>query len=457
MSLTELMILKNLTHNEEYCRKVLPYVKSAYFSEDKYRTLYDIIDNYFEHYNNVPTTNALRISLDSVNINDNLYGNVVSVVEVLDEYIKEDLEYVVNTTEDWCQERALYNAVLESISIIDGDGEKDKGQLPKILSDALAVSFDNNVGHNFIDDYKKRFDFYNEKEEKIPFHLDKFNKITNGGVPRKTLNIAMAGTGVGKSLFMCDLAASHMMGGYNVLYITLEMSEEKIAERVDANLLDIPIHQLKELSFDVYTKRIDRVKKKSTGRLIIKEYPTASASVSHFNHLLNELWIKNTFKPDVIFIDYLNICSSSRLKNGSNVNSYTLIKSIAEEVRGLAVEHNVPIFSATQVNRQGFVSSDIGLEDTSESFGLPATADLMFALMSNDELEQMNQIMVKQLKNRYNDPNVTKRFVVGIDKSKMRLYDVSDNAQSTITNEKGSNDATTKNFNKRIGNVEIVL
>mgnify|MGYP003963963331 FL=1 len=458
MSLTELTILKNLINNDEYCRKVIPYIESEYFSDDRYKLIYNMVDEYIVKYNNRPSLNSLYIGIDSMDGVESLYTSTKDVIDVLGDCVKEDLEYLLDTTEEWCKERALYNGILESIGIIDDDkGTKDKGEIPKILTEALAVSFDNNVGHDFVNDYKERWEFYHRVEEKIPFGIDKFNKITKGGLSRKTLNIAMAGTGVGKSLFMCDLAASHICSGFNVLYITLEMSEEKIAERIDANLLDTPIQKLSELPLDIYTKRIDRAKSKITGKLIIKEYPTASASTNHFKHLLNELWLKISFKPDVIFIDYLNICTSSRLKGGSNVNSYTYVKSIAEELRGLAVEYNVPLVSATQVNRQGFVSSDFGLEDTSESFGLPATADLMFALISSEEMDDLNQIMIKQLKNRYNDPNMTKRFVVGVDKSKMRLYDVSDSAQSNISNESGGQNYTGVGNNKRIGNVEIVL
>ena len=343
--------------------------------------------------------------------------------------------------------------MLESIQIIDGKTQKDKGALPKLLQDALAVSFDNHIGHDFIDDYEERYDFYQKKEERIPFHLEKFNQITKGGLPNKTLNIALAGTGVGKSLFMCDLAASHLMMGKNVLYVTLEMAEEKIAERIDANLLNVNIQQVSEMPKDLFVKKIERVQSKTTGKLIVKEYPTASANANHFRHLLQELLLKRNFIPDIIYIDYLNICASARIKHGANVNSYSYIKSIAEELRGLAVENNVPIVSATQTTRSGYTNTDVGLEDTSESFGLPATADFMFALISTEELEELSQLLVKQLKNRYNDPNNHKRFVVGIDRPKMRLYDAEENAQEELTDV--SPTVSTNSKKSEIGKFEI--
>jgi archaellum biogenesis ATPase FlaH len=368
-------------------------------------------------------------------------------------------DWLVDTTEKWCKDRALYLAIMESIQIIDGnDKTQDKGSLPKILSDALAVSFDNNIGHDFIEDFESRFEFYQRVEERIPFHLDMLNKITKGGLVNKSLNIALAGTGVGKSLFMCDVAANHLMMGKNVLYITLEMSEEKIAERIDANLLNVPISQVESMPKDLFEKKIEKLRQKTTGKLIVKEYPTASANANHFRHLIQELALKKNFVPDIIYIDYLNICTSSRIKQGGSVNSYTYIKSIAEEIRGLAVENNLPIVSATQTTRSGYTNSDVGLEDTSESFGLPATADLMFALISTEELQELDQILVKQLKNRYNDPNVNKRFVVGIDRPKMRLYDAEDAAQDELITEQ--QDSTFKsNFGqrKKLGSVEIKI
>jgi replicative DNA helicase len=432
----ELAILKNLVYNEDYLRKVLPFLKTDYFSDRTERTLFNEITSFTETYNTPPTTEALAIAVKEKNT---LTDDEVTKCE---EYIKEieshrttetEIQWLVDKTEGFCQEKAIYNGVLRAISILDGkDKTHDKGSIPSLLSDALAVSFDTTVGHDYLENSDARFEFYHRKEERIPFDLDCFNKITKGGLPAKTLNIALAGTGVGKSLFMCHVAAGAMVQGKNVLYITLEMAEEKIAERIDANLLNVTLDDLMDLPKDMYDKKVARVKEKVTGKLIIKEYPTASASVTHFRTLLNELNLKRSFKPDIIFIDYLNICCSSRIKAGANINSYTYVKSIAEELRGLAVEYNVPIVSATQTTRSGFTSSDPGLEDTSESFGLPATADLMFALISSEELEEMGQIMVKQLKNRYNDPTYYKRFTVGVDRAKMKLYDVEQSAQQGL-------------------------
>mgnify|MGYP003346745296 CR=1 FL=1 len=432
----EQTILKNLIYNEEYLRKVLPFLKTEYFNELTERTLFNEITSFTETYNNTPTTEAIEIAIREKR---NLTADEVQRCE---DYLKEitthkdektQVEWLVDKTEKFCQEKAIYNAVLGSISILDGkDKAHDKGQIPKLLSDALSVSFDSSVGHDYLNDSDSRYDFYHRKEERIPFDLDLFNKITKGGLPNKTLNIALAGTGVGKSLFMCHVAAGCMVQGKNVLYITLEMSEEKIAERIDANLLNVTVDDLMQLPKDLYDKKVAKVRDKTTGKLIINEYPTASASAIHFRTLLNELNLKRSFTPDIIFVDYLNICCSSRLKAGANVNSYTYVKAIAEELRGLAVEFGVPIVSATQTTRSGFTSSDPGLEDTSESFGLPATADLMFALISSEELEGMGQIMVKQLKNRYNDPNYFKRFVIGIDRAKMKLFDVEASAQHDI-------------------------
>ena len=432
----EQTILKNLIYNEEFLRKVLPFLKNEYFSDLTERTLFNEITSFTETYNTTASIEAVGIAIKE---RRNLTSDEV---EKCESYLKEieankqtetEIQWLVDRTEKFCQEKAIYNAVLGSISILDGkDKSHDKGQIPKILSDALAVSFDNSVGHDYLQDSDDRFDFYHRVEERIPFDLEYFNKITKGGLPNKTLNVALAGTGVGKSLFMCHCAAGAMVQGKNVLYLTLEMSEEKIAERIDANLLNVTIDDLMDLPKDMYDKKVARVREKTTGKLIIKEYPTASASVIHFRTLLNELNLKRSFVPDIIFVDYLNICCSSRIKAGSNINSYTYVKAIAEELRGLAVEYNVPVVSATQTTRSGFTSSDPGLEDTSESFGLPATADLMFALISSEELEELGQIMVKQLKNRYNDPTFHKRFTVGIDRAKMKLFDIEQSAQNGI-------------------------
>jgi archaellum biogenesis ATPase FlaH len=431
----ETTILKNLIYNEDYSRKVLPFVKPEYFSDKTERLIHKEVNDFVLKYNSLPSYEALVLSVKETNgLQEEEVKRVVDYLQVVNAN-KEDIskmDWLVDVTEKFCQEKAVYNAVLDSIHILDGKdkNQNDKGAIPKILSDALAVTFDTNVGHDYLQDSDSRYDFYHRKEERIPFDLDYFNKITKGGLPAKTLNIALAGTGVGKSLFMCHVAAGAMVQGKNVLYITMEMAEEKIAERIDANLLNTNLDDLISLPKDLYDKKVARVKEMTTGKLIIKEYPTAAASVTHFRALLNELNLKRNFIPDIIFIDYLNICASSRLKVGSNVNSYTYVKSIAEEIRGLAVEFNVPIVSATQTTRSGFTSSDPGLEDTSESFGLPATADLMFALVSSEELEELGQIMVKQLKNRYSDPTHYKRFVLGVDRAKMKLFDVEQSAQS---------------------------
>jgi len=433
----EQTILKNLIYNEEYLRKVLPFLKSEYFTDRSDKTLYDEIASFTETYNSTPTVEALVLAVkERRNLSDEEVEKCESYLQEIEKTKGEEskVQWLVDKTEQFCQEKAIYNAVLGSISILDGkDKTNDKGSIPKILSDALAISFDNSVGHDYLENSDERYDFYHRKEERIPFDLEFFNKITKGGLPNKTLNIALAGTGVGKSLFMCHVAAGCMVQGKNVLYITMEMSEEKIAERIDANLLNVTIDDLVSLPKDLYDKKINKLREKTVGKLIIKEYPTASASSIHFRTLLNELNLKKSFVPDIIFIDYLNICCSARIKAGANVNSYTYVKAIAEELRGLAVEFGVPIVSATQTTRGGFTSSDPGLEDTSESFGLPATADLMFALISSEELEEMGQIMVKQLKNRYNDPTHFKRFTLGIDRSKMRLYDIEQSSQDGIT------------------------
>jgi replicative DNA helicase len=432
----EQAILTHLIYNEDFLRKTLPFIKPEYFSDRTEKTLFDEITQFTETYNNTPEIAALSIAVkEKNNLTDDEVQKCEDYLEEMrkDSESKTEIQWLVDKTEKWCQEKAIYNAVLGSISILDGkDKTKDKGSIPKILSDALAISFDTTVGHDYLEDSDERYEFYHRKEERIPFDLDYFNKITKGGLPAKTLNIALAGTGVGKSLFMCHVAAGAMSQGKNVLYITMEMAEEKIAERIDANLLNTTLDELINLPKDIYDKKVERVKSKTTGKLIIKEYPTASASTIHFRTLLNELNLKKSFIPDIIFIDYLNICCSSRIKAGANINSYTYVKSIAEELRGLAVEYNVPIVSATQTTRSGFTSSDPGLEDTSESFGLPATADLMFALITSEDLEALGQIMVKQLKNRYNDPNYYKRFTIGVDRAKMKLYDIEQSAQTGI-------------------------
>ena len=433
MDKIEFLILRNFLHNEQFTRKVLPFIKAEYFEDTSQKVIFEEILNFVQKYNQLATKEILSIEVENrKDINEDSFKQILNLIENLDDDPTE-IDWLVNTTEKWCRDRAIYIALMESIHIADGkDEKKNRDSIPSILSDALAVSFDPNIGHDYLLDYEKRYESYHRKEEKIEFDLEFFNKITKGGLPNKTLNIALAGTGVGKSLFMCHVAASVLLQGRNVLYITLEMAEERIAERIDANLLNIPIQQLNELPKQMFETKVNSLAKKTQGTFIIKEYPTASAHSGHFKALLNELALKKSFRPHIIFIDYLNICSSSRFKGGSNINSYTLVKSIAEELRGLAVEFNVPIVSATQTTRSGFGSSDVELTDTSESFGLPATADLMFALISTEELENLGQILVKQLKNRYNDPTVNKRFVVGIDRAKMRLYDVEQDAQKDI-------------------------
>ena len=420
----EVTILSNLVYSEKYARKVLPFLKSEYFTAREHKIIFLEIHEYISQYDACPSLNALGIECqERTDLTEDQFKEIIQVLNVLSDD-PTDHDWLIDTTEKWCQERAIYLSLMESVKIADGqDPKKDKGAIPQILSEALGVSFDQHVGHDYVSDAEARYDFYHRKEDKIPFDLSLFNKITKGGLPNKTLNIALAGTGVGKSLFMCHCAASALLQGKNVLYITLEMAEEKIAERIDANLLNIPIQKLSDFPKVMFEKKIKSLAKKTQGKLIIKEYPTASAHVGHFKSLINDLALKRSIRPDIIFVDYLNICASQRYK-GSIVNSYTYVKAIAEELRGLAVEANVPIVSATQTTRSGYGSSDVDLTDTSESFGLPATADLMFALISTEELEGMNQIMVKQLKNRYNDPTSYKRFCVGIDRSKMRLYDI---------------------------------
>ena len=433
MESLEVTILKNLIYNEEYARKVIPFIQPEYFQEKSQKIIFEETVKFIVKYNSLITIEALNIEID--NRLDISEGELKDISKIKDSLINTpaDKTWLLNITEKWCKDRAIYNALVESIHIADnGDDKKNRDAIPSILSDALSVSFDNNIGHDYLGNVLDRYEFYHQKEDKIEFDLEYFNKITKGGLPNKTLNIALAGTGVGKSLFMCHVASSAMLQGRNVLYITLEMAEERIAERIDANLLNVPIQQLIDLSKSSFENKVNSIAKKTRGTLIIKEYPTASAHSGHFKALLNELALKKSFKPDIIFIDYLNICASSRHKANSSINSYTYIKSIAEELRGLAVEFNVPIMSATQTTRSGYGNSDVELTDTSESFGLPATADLMFALISTEELEALGQIMVKQLKNRYNDPTIFKRFVVGIDRAKMRLYDVEQSAQKDI-------------------------
>lgn len=454
----EKQILARLIHDEEFLRKTLPFLKEEYFNNRIDRIVYTFISEYVKKYNNCPSKTALLVEADTgTGLNQEEHEQIVDSIGKLKED-NTDRQWLLDQTEKFCQDRAIYNAIMSSIQILDGrDTKNNKGSIPAILSDALAVSFDSHIGHDFLEDYEKRFEFYHKKEIRVPFDLEYFNRITKGGLPNKTLNVALAGTGVGKSLFMCHCAASNLIAGSNVLYITLEMSEEKIAERIDANLLNVQVDELTVLPRDAYEKKVNRVREKTVGKLIIKEYPTASAGANHFRHLLNELRLKRGFAPDIIYVDYLNICASARLKYGANVNSYTYIKSIAEEIRGLAVEFNVPIVTATQTTRSGYSNTDIGLEDTSESFGLPATADLMFALISSEELQDLGQMLVKQLKNRYNDPAIHRKFVIGVDRSKMKLFDVEQHAQEDIIDDSPAFDKTetgkrvsTEKFNKNV-------
>jgi replicative DNA helicase len=445
----ETKILANLIHDEQYCRKVIPFIKKDYFADRKETIIAQEIVSFFTKYNKPLSKEILSIEVSNrKDLNDKELVELTDYIGTLsEEPVNED--WMLEHTEKFCKDRAVYNAILSSIKIIDGnDKVHTKDAIPTILSDALAVSFDNHIGHDYLDDHAERYDFYHRVEEKIPFDLEMFNKITKGGLSKKTLNIALAGTGVGKSLFMCHVGAGCLVQGKNVLYITMEMAEERIAERIDANLLNLTMDELKVIDRDIYENRISKITNKTKGKLIVKEYPTAGAHAGHFRALLEELKLKREFKPDIIFIDYLNICASQRMKQGGSINSYTYIKSIAEELRGLAVEYNVPIVSATQTTRSGFTNSDPGLEDTSESFGLPATADFMFALVSNEELEGLNQIIVKQLKNRYNDPGFYKRFVVGIDRAKMKLYDVEASAQTGLADAGQDRDDDTPMFDK---------
>ena len=424
--------LNHLLNNEDYCRRVIPFIKKEYYAGE-HAIVFELIVKFVGAHNKLPTGKILDLELQKLSLPHEQLNSAAVLINELKTKSDIDTDYLINETEKWCKEKAVYNAIMESIQIIDGKTEKSDGAIPEILSEALGTSFDQAIGHDYIDNSQERFDFYNRKEDKIPFDLDYMNKITKGGLPNKTLNIALAGTGVGKSLFMCHCAASNLQLGKNVLYITMEMAEERIAERIDANLMDYPIQSLSTLPNNVYTTKIEKIAKASVGKLIVKEYPTGAAHTGHFRALLNELKLKKNFKPDIIYIDYLNICASSRMRGlGGSINSYSYIKAIAEEMRGLAVEFNVPIVSATQTTRSGFGNTDIGLEDTSESFGLPATADLMFALISTEELDDLGQILVKQLKNRYNDLTKYKRFVIGIDRSRMKLYDVEESAQTDI-------------------------
>ena len=424
-------ILNHLLNNEDFCRSVIPYLKKEYF-DNEHKIVFDLITEFVRDHNKLPTSRVLELEIKKVSAPDETLTRSYDLIQEIALKSDIDTEYLIRESEKWCRDKAIYGAIMNSIQIIDGKNQEvSEGAIPEILQEALGVSFDQAIGHDYINDADSRYEFYNNEEEKIPFDLDIFNKMTKGGLPNKTLNIALAGTGVGKSLFMCHMSSAALSVGKNVLYITMEMAEERIAERIDANLMDLPIQQLTELPKNVFDEKIKKIAKGSIGKLIVKQYPTGAAHVGHFRALLNELKLKKNFEPDMIFVDYLNICSSSRVKNTS-ANSYTIIKSIAEELRGLAVEFDVPIMSATQTTRSGYGNTDVGLEDTSESFGLPATADLMFALISTEELEELNQIMVKQLKNRYNDPTKYKRFVVGIDRAKMKLYDVEDSAQDNI-------------------------
>jgi replicative DNA helicase len=435
MTRIETTVLKNLIHNEDYLRKVIPFLKEDYFTDTTDKISFKLISDFVKKYNKSPTIEALEISLQNSSLSEGQFRDASGLIKSLTLFEESNQEWLVEETEKFCKDKAVYNAILNSIQILDGkDNQHTKDGIPSLLQEALGVCFDSTVGHDYFENAEERYEFYHKKENRIPFDLDIFNKITQGGMPNKTLNIVLAGTGVGKSLFMCHVASSVLAQGKNVLYITMEMAEEKIAERLDANLLNIEIDQIKDLPKQMFNKRLEKVHNKTSGKLIVKEYPTASAHVGHFKSLLNELSLKREFRPDIIFIDYLNICASSRFKPGGSVNSYTYVKAIAEELRGLAVEFNVPVMSATQTTRSGYSNTDVDLTDTSESFGLPATADFMFALISTEELEQLNQIMVKQLKNRYNDPTLYKRFMVGVDRAKMRLYDVENSAQTNIVN-----------------------
>ena len=431
----EQTILTNLIHNEDYVRKVIPYLKPEYFHDIVDRSVYGLIVNYFDKYNTPPSIEALSVDLS--NTDDLSEDQFKSADELIDNLVPSDtaIEWLTDETEKFCQEKAVYNAIMESISVIDGKSSKGRGALPSILSDALSISFDPHIGHDFLDDAEERWEYYHKTEIKVPFDIDLLNEVSKGGLSKKTLNIILAGTGVGKSMFMCHCAAGNLRDNKNVLYITLEMAEERIAERIDANLMGVTIDEVRGYEKEVYDKKIARLRENHKGKIVVKEYPTTGAGANHFRFLLQELKIKKNFIPDIIYVDYLNICMSARIKYGAGVNSYTYVKAIAEELRGLAVEFDLPVVSATQTTRSGFTSSDLGLEDTSESFGLPATADFMFAIISTEEIEELNQILIKQLKNRYSDPSLHKRFVVGVDRAKMTLYNVEQSAQDDIMDE----------------------
>ena len=449
MSSPEKLILANLLYNEEFSRRTLPYIEEEYFASRDERLVFSEIKNYTLKYRSLPSKEAVKISLDSKDelTQKEIHDTDALINSLQDSTKREEMEWLIDETEKFCKDKALYNAILESIHIIDGKSKtKTNGAIPDILSTALSVSFDQHIGHDYIEDSTERYDFYHQVEQKVSFDLDYMNKITNGGTPPKTLNIVMAGTGVGKSMFMCHHAANCLLQNLNVLYITCEMAEERIAERIDANIMDVTLDNMKDLPYKMYQQKLDAATKGVSGKLIIKEYPTAVANANHFRVLMDELALKKKFKPDIVFIDYLNICASSRMKQGGSVNSYTFIKSIAEELRGLAVERNVPIFSATQVNRTGYSSSDIGLEDTSESFGLPATADFMIALISTDDLEEAKQVLVKQLKNRYNDAASNRKFLLNVDRAKMKFTDVKNEDQNLIEANQTDDDVAGNGF-----------
>jgi replicative DNA helicase len=428
----EEIILNKLINDDNFIRKTLPYIKLDYFTGDHNKLTFTLINKYFEKYNNRPSSEALLIDLDDISVNQQVYDQTVDVIKKLDQKLDVEDDWLIDKTEEFCRDKAIYNAIMKSIGIIDGEGDESRGSIPNLLQDALAVSFDNHIGHDFIDDAEARYDFYHSVQSRIPLSLEWLNKITRGGFPSKTLNLIMGGTGTGKTLIMCNEAANNLMDNKSVLYITLEMAEERIAERIDANLMNVPLDKLEDLDKDQYIRKLEKINAGKIGKLIIKEYPTSSVGANHFRHLLNELKLKKKFVPDIIYIDYINICASSRIKAGSTANSYTIIKAIAEELRGLSVEFNVPIVSATQTNRTGFSNSDVDLTDTSESFGLPQTVDFMIAAITSDELEEQGQIQFKQLKNRYSDISTNKRCLIGIDKSKMKLYDIEDYAQEDI-------------------------
>lgn len=454
----EKTIIANLIHNDDYSRKVLPFIKDEYFEEIETKTIFTSIREYTDKYKDLPSIEALKITIDDrKDLNEDMFKNVIKVVDELKIDEKTSEEWLLNETEKFCQDRDLFNSVRKAILILDGaDKEHDKGSIPKILSDSLSISFDNHIGHDYLGDFDERYDFYHRVEERLPFDIELLNRITKGGLPKKSLSVLLASTGVGKSLVMCHMAAASMMFGKNVLYITSEMAEERIAERIDANLLDVTLDDLRVLPKNTYEKRINKIRDKTNGNLIVKEYPTGVGHSGHFRHLLNELRLKKSFVPDIIFIDYLNICASSRIKGNSSVNSYTLIKSIAEEIRGLAMEFNVPIVSATQANRAGYDNTDMDLTNTSESIGLPQTVDFMVALMSSEELESTGKLLIKQLKNRWGDISENKRFVVGINRSKMKLFDLEESAQYSIQNEPKQDHTDDKfKFNKQKKSLSI--